>query len=373
MTEPGGVMESVATAAVQIVTDLATGAVTAVGAEVGRTVSVLVRERLGGSADGQAALRAVDERPQDPEAVAGLREAVRAAMVADAEFAARLNAALAGPPPDAAPRQVIGSVVIDGGARVRRTQISLGPMTFNNTPSGRAALTALSVVMAVLLAFAVYGGVRLIAADDGPGATTWEQGPGARWDAGTGTRAPGQGPEGSPASGTPASGTPAAEKLVPLADAAAVESVLPDADGSSLPAGWTQSSAPRVGASSRGDGSTFTGQVKYIPGDGGGIEFHVVAYPSVEKARAGYAAMAPRQSAKVRSLTMPQAGDESRAYTSPQRESFGDSGLTMDRDVSITMVRTGTVVTVIAKIDDSDLLDSLTPMMAARARQAQLT
>ncbi|MFD7505589.1 hypothetical protein [Streptomyces sp. NPDC059850] len=364
-----------ATAAVRIVTDLATGAVTAVGTEVGRTVSVLVRERLGGSADGQAALSAVDDRPQDPEAVTGLRDAVRAAMAADGEFAARLNAALAGPPPpppDAAPRQVVGSVTIDGGARVRRTQISLGPMTFNNTPSGRAALTALSVVMAVLLAFAAYGGVRLIAADDGPGATTWEQGgPGAQWDAGSGTGAPDPDPGGPGSEGTPASGSPAAEKLVPLADAAAVESVLPDADGSSLPAGWTQSSAPRVGASSRGDGSTFTGRVKYIPGDGGGIEFHVVAYPSVEKARAGYAAMAPPRSAEVKSLTMPSAGDESRAYSSPQKQSFGDSGLTMDRDVSVTMVRTGSVVTVIAKIDDSALLDSLTPMMAERARQAQ--
>ncbi|MGW2324692.1 hypothetical protein ACWC5C_02865 [Streptomyces sp. NPDC001700] len=366
-----------ATAAVRIVTDLATGAVTAVGAEVGRTVSVLVRERLGGSADGQAALRAVDDRPQDPEAVAGLTDAVRAVMVADAEFAARLNAALAGPPPpppDAGPRQVVGSVTIDGGARVRRTQISLGPMTFNNTPSGRAALTVLSVVMAVLLAFAAYGGVRLIAADDGPGATTWEQGgPGAQWDTGAGSGAPDPAPDpgGSGSEGTPASGTPAAEKLVPLADAAAVESVLPDADGSSLPAGWTQSSAPRVGASSRSDGSTFTGWVKYIPGDGGGIEFHVLAYPSVEKAHAGYAAMAPPRSAEAKSLTMPSAGDESRAYSSPQKQSFGDSGLTMDRDVSVTMVRTGSVVTVIAKIDDSALLDSLTPMMAERARQAQ--
>ncbi|NEB46954.1 hypothetical protein G3I45_21750, partial [Streptomyces sp. SID339] len=74
--------------AVRVVAGFAGGAAGAVGAEVGQSVSDLVRRRVGADPSGQAALAVVDERPQDPAALAALTEAVRERVAADPEFAA---------------------------------------------------------------------------------------------------------------------------------------------------------------------------------------------------------------------------------------------------------------------------------------------
>ncbi|MFE2275852.1 hypothetical protein ACFXAE_00975 [Streptomyces sp. NPDC059454] len=320
-----------------------------------------MRERIGASPEGQAALQALDEQPQDPQAVAGLHDAVRTAVAADADFAARLTSALAGPPPATAPTQVTSSVVIGGGARVNRNTISLGPVTFSNSPSGRTALTVLCVLLVALLGLAVYGGAQLITPDDSPDASpgTARQKPGAGKDGGSDSGGPGQTSE-----------DPAKAPWASLTDAASVEQVLPD--GASLPAGWTQTRAPSVERSTAKEGGgapDFTGRVDYIPGNGGGIKFFVYAFPSVAKAHEAYTAMTPSQSSDTQPLTMPEAGDESLAYstTRPQNTGLVD----MDRTFNVTITRTGTVITVISKVDNALTLDTLTPMMSDRARRAQ--
>ncbi|MEV0258399.1 hypothetical protein AB0H82_29565 [Streptomyces sp. NPDC050732] len=377
--------------AVRVMTGFAGGAAGAVGAEVGQTVSELVRQRIGGSPSGRAVLDVVEERPQDPEALAALREAVRERVAADPEFAARLAEALAGPPPagpppagpptadpppaepSEPPREYTGSIVIDGGAKVRGSTLSLGPVTFNNTPAGRTALVASLAVLLVLVVLAVYGGTQAFSGEDSPGSDRASV-PGARSqqdEAATGGGSDAE-PGAGPGAGTGAEEVDGAEKPVPLADADAVLSILPDP--TSLSSGWTQSSPPTADVSSLDDGSTFEGSAEYYPSYGMDTQFLVYAYPTEKKAKAAFTEKSREAAGEgAQRLTMPAIGDELIAFS--QTESRGDGYVSETTDY--TLVRTGTVLTVVGGKDTesrsygSDDLQFATQLMSDRARSAQ--
>ncbi|WP_406449839.1 hypothetical protein OG782_11170 [Streptomyces sp. NBC_00876] len=125
-------------------------------------VTDLVRRQIGGSPGGQAALAAVEERPDDPEAVAALEEVVRAGVAENPAFGVQLEVALRGP------QTVINTgIQIGDGAKLGRNQISIGPITVNNTPAARATLATLVAVLVAALVFGVYGVVQA-GRDDGP-------------------------------------------------------------------------------------------------------------------------------------------------------------------------------------------------------------
>ncbi|MFD6435633.1 hypothetical protein [Streptomyces venezuelae] len=378
--------------AVRVVAGFAGGAAGAVGAEVGQSVSDLVRRRVGADPSGQAALAVVDERPRDPDALAALTAAVRERVAADPEFAAGLAQALAQalagappseppppaeppsdlpPPPSDPPRQYTGSIVIDGGAKVRGSTLSLGPVTFNNTPAGRTALVACLAVLVALVVLAVYGGTKAFSGDDSPGGGGVAASGVDAGDAAVGGTGGGSGD----GSGSDAGGGGQGEddwKPEPLADADAVKAVLPDT--TSLASGWTMTSAPSAEASSQEDGSTYEGEAAYQGSYGMDTQFHVVAYPSTDKASAAFRARS-REAAEegARRMTMPAVGDELIAFS--LSESRGEGYVT--ETTNYTMVRTGTVITVVSGKDtesrryDSDDLQSVTQLMSERARSAQ--
>ncbi|MFI7318885.1 hypothetical protein [Streptomyces venezuelae] len=361
--------------AVRVVAGFAGGAAGAVGAEVGQSVSDLVRRRIGADPSGQAALAVVDERPQDPAALAALTEAVRERVAADPEFAAGLAQALARalagpppaepppsdppPPPAEPPQQYRGSIVIDGGAKVRGSTLSLGPVTFNNTPAGRTALVACLAVLAALVVLAVHGGTKAFSGDDSPG--------------GGGVAASGVEAGDAAVGGTGGGGPGAGDwKPEPLADADAVKRVLPGA--TDLTSGWTMTSEPTADVSSQDDGSTYEGKAAYQGSFGMDTRFRVLAYPSTDKASAAFRALRREADEEgARRMTMPAVGDELVAFS--LSESRGEGYVT--ETTNYTMVRTGTVLTVVSGKDtesrryDSDDLRSVTQLMSERARSAQ--
>ncbi|MGW0764109.1 hypothetical protein [Streptomyces sp. NPDC002676] len=308
-------------------------------------------------------------QPDDPAAIAGLREELSARVTADQDFAAALAAALApvlaGPPPAAPPmRDIRNSVVIDGGSRVRGNTIAIGPVTFNNTPAGRTALGAVCVALAALVALLVYGGIHVV--DNGSG----------NGEARGGGSAQGQG---QPAvgftvggSGNDAAGDGRTGAAKPLTDAEAVRSVLPDAG--SLPSGWTEQTAPTADASSQDDGSTFEAEAEYLGRYSMDTQFAVYAYPDEKTARAAFDAKTRKaQQQGADTLTMPRIGDQTAAFSISTSQGVGYETETSRN----TMVRTGTVLTIVVGNDnesrsyDSTDLEDLTRLLSDRARNAQ--
>ncbi|WP_409237763.1 hypothetical protein [Streptomyces sp. PA5.6] len=379
--------------AVRVVAGFAGGAAGAVGAEVGQSVSDLVRRRVGASPSGQAALAVVDERPQDPAALAALTEALRERVAADPEFAAglaqALAQALAGPPPSEpppppgpptsseppreppeSPRQYTGGIVIDGGAKVRGSTLSLGPVTFNNTPGGRTAFVACLAVLAALVVLAVYGGTQAFGGDDSPGGGGVAASGVEAGDAAVGGTGDGSGAGSGEGSGERAGGGDWEPE--PLADADAVKQVLPGT--TDLASGWTMSSPPSADVSSQDDGSTYEGEAEYLPSYGMDTRFRVLAYPSADKASAAFRARSQEVAEEgARRMTMPAVGDELIAFS--LSESRGEGYVT--ETTNYTMVRTGTVITFVSGKDtesrhyDSGDLQFVTRLMSERARSAQ--
>lgn len=108
-----------ASAAVQLVVAAVTGAGTAIGTETVQAVSGLVRERLGDSEQGQAALTGLGQTPDDSTAADRLRVALRAALEEDPTFAQGLNALLevpSRPPSHRRPPEVWSSGAATGCA-----------------------------------------------------------------------------------------------------------------------------------------------------------------------------------------------------------------------------------------------------------------
>ncbi|QKW08006.1 hypothetical protein HUT18_18075 [Streptomyces sp. NA04227] len=374
--------------AVRVVTGLSSGAATGVGTEIGQTVAGLVREKLSRSSEGQHALDATEERPQDPETVARLREAVAAHLTEDPDFAARLTAALAGPPPGEAPRQYHHSVVIDGGSKVRGNTISLGPVTFNNTPSGRTALALAALALAVLAGLLVFTATELVDSDDGrgsngpaaqhPGGTggpAGEDGEGSGSGSGNGGASEGEagdGDAGGSDGGASAGGLDGDAAMAPLTSADRLLEVLPDT--ASLPTGWTELTAPSADVSGEDDGSTYRGEAEYAGTYSMETDFIVAAFPDTDAARRAFDTWSEEaRTDGATPLAMPRIGDETFAFALTENRGDGYNANT----TRCTLVRTGTVLTAIVGEDnesrryDSQDLESMTRLLSTRALTAQ--
>lgn len=374
---------SMALSAVQILTGLATGVATAVGSEAGRAVGELVRARLGTTEDGRAALDGVSADPADPSAVQDLQEAIREALAADPDFRARMAVALAGPPPAAPPAQTVspqytGSIIIGSGSKVRSSQISLGPLTINNTRAGRASLAGIAALLVALLALGLYRGVQLIIGDGSSGRAAGES---------SGPKAP---------TATPSKSAPAASDAPGpvVRDEARAAQILPDA--ASLPQGWAVASGSptteqcrrgRVGISKDREshyvcktGPVLDLQSGYVPGPEvsyNKVYVEVLAYPSVAAAAEGYVGVEAEnadsnEAKQVTQVALPSYGDESSAVTMmgtvPGSGSHLSEGLAVARCGSL-------VVRVIVSDDDGstvdlDALNAFTRTVATRAQQA---
>ncbi|MGW3928594.1 hypothetical protein ACWECC_10875 [Streptomyces microflavus] len=319
-------------AVVQIFTQVAGGTVAAVGSGVGQLVSDLVRERLSSSESGRSAIQAVEARPADPETAAGLRALLQTEMDADPDFARQVAAALsAGPPPTEPPRQVSGSITIDGATVKGRNTISLGPVTFNNTRNTRFSLLAAALVFIALVAMGLYSGVRVLTTED-PG----RQNP-----------------------------------ATPLSDTVARQ-VLPDL--ASLPEAWTQPEEPDIGGAHLPEsaGLSYFVSADFLMGDPeANLSISVAAFTSAEKAHAWYLRNQERigEDANGSSEPLLSVGDESSADSYPSGNG--------EKSGSAILLRVGTVL---MTVDGKDIdgrpfngtwLKNLGEMMAERAQQAQ--
>lgn len=365
---------SMALSAVQVLTAMATGA----GTEAGRALGDVVRARLGTSDEGRAALAGVSADPADPAAAQGLQEAIREAIAADPEFQGRVAAALAGPSPAAPPDCTIshsyeGSIVIGAGSKVRRSQISLGPLTINNTRSARVSLTAAAALLLALLALAAYGGAQVIAGDDSPGVSS-----------GTSPRSP------RTASSTP---SPSGDTSVPVVrDAALAQQILPGPK--SLPDGWAFAGGSpqkdtcrngRVGTEKDGTlryickGSLLDLTAWYDPGAAAGfdkVHIEVVTYSSHDAAAQGYlgekAEEANNPPSGVTEEKLPSYCEHS-AFFSVAYPGILDG---VDRGQARSVVHCGTVMFSVYVMNehgssvDLDTLSALSQTVATRTQQA---
>ncbi|MFJ2770442.1 hypothetical protein [Streptomyces sp. NPDC087300] len=254
---------------------MAAQALTAAASGAANTAaSELVRDRLGRSARGRAALDAVAEAPDDPEASGSARAALADEIDADAEFAGRLAVLLHAPS-----HQYTGSVVMTG-SKVTRSQIALGPVTINNTRTGRLALVTGVLLVVLVVGIAVYGAVRLFGTTDGDA----DDPPRGGSSASAGER--------SGAGGRTAALPPTTET---------VRRILPDRasmDTTEFP--WA--GAPEVRTSAAGlplcraapaceKGATAAGAVEFGRGEDKGenkAEFLVLAFPDEATARLAY-------------------------------------------------------------------------------------
>ncbi|MFJ7200957.1 MULTISPECIES: hypothetical protein [unclassified Streptomyces] len=321
--------------------------------------------------------------PADPAAAQGLQEAIHEAIAADPEFQSRVAAALAGPSPASPPAYTIShsykdSIVIGAGSKVRRSQISLGPLTINNTRSARVSLTAAAALLLALLALAAYGGAQVITGDDSPGVSS------------------GNSPRSSrTASSAPSAPSPSGGASVPvLRDAASAEQILPGPE--SLPDGWAfASGSPQKDTCRNGRvGSEKDGTLHYIckdsllnltawydPGAAAGfdkVHIEVVTYSNYDAAAEGYLGQ------KAEEANNPPSGvtEESLPFYCERSAFFsvvypGISGLDgVDRAEARSVVRCGTVMfSIYVKNEhgssiDLDTLTALTQTVATRAQQA---
>ncbi|MER5276942.1 hypothetical protein ABT025_14435 [Streptomyces sp. NPDC002809] len=213
--------DAVVAEAVRAIAGMANGAAAAVGTGVGQMVADLVRRQVGSSPGGQAALAAVEERPLDPEAATALEEVVRAGIAENPAFGVQLEVALRGP------QTVINTgIQIGDGAKLRRNQISIGPVTVNNTPAARATLTTLVIVVVAALIFGIYGVVQA-GKDDAPLSQP-------------GTSVPEGGPDSQDATSGEVSATGGSGASAPDARSLTSGELDQVLGGLELPAGWTK-------------------------------------------------------------------------------------------------------------------------------------
>ncbi|MFJ1802244.1 hypothetical protein [Streptomyces sp. NPDC088180] len=321
-------------AVVQLITQLAGGTAAAVGTGLGHEVSVMVRERLGGSERGRLAVRAVDEQPEDAEAVGELRSLIQSEVDTDPDFARRIAAAMPPSMPTEPPVAMLGSIRIDGATMRGHNTISLGPVTFNNTRNVRSSLIAAALVFVGLVALGVYGGTRLIA-DHNP-----EQ-----------------------------------QKAVTALSPDMLRRIVPGTG--SLPAKWTRPEPPEpAGHLTRRGGLVEGSAVDFLMGEPEAeLSIVVLGFDAAQNASSAW-----RQSTKVRDprgeleksgmmVEMPKIADEMWAVAGPEA---GDSPAG-----GAVIMRVGTVLISINGLDTdkeafaTHRMEAIATMMADRAQQAQ--
>ncbi|GAA3148745.1 hypothetical protein GCM10017687_77590 [Streptomyces echinatus] len=143
-----------------LLTQASNGAAGAIGGAAGAEASRLVRERLGSSSEGRAAL---DPENGDPDEAA---RQVTAVLNADPGFAGRLERLheAAQRQPSAAPYAGRDIYQASVGERAKNNTIAFGPLTLRKDRAP-ITVTALLLVVALVLGFAVYGLVQALSGD----------------------------------------------------------------------------------------------------------------------------------------------------------------------------------------------------------------
>ncbi|MEU3600033.1 hypothetical protein ABZ714_15125 [Streptomyces sp. NPDC006798] len=329
-------------------TGTSTGTGSATGAGTVPAVVRLVRERLGESESGRAALTGLGVSPRDPAAADRLGTALREAVGSDPEFGRRLATLLTAPPPPAEPPgrppNPSGTATGDPAG-----ELSLGPLTISTTRGGAGALLATVACVLGIVVLAVYGGAKALDGDEAAGGS----------GRGGGTAARPGGPDGR---------FDGRDRSV-LKDRDVVASILPGLDA--VPGGWTVESAPEVAQGTEcppvATRMSACGTVSYLAPETDNVaSFHVIGFPDVTAARQFYREM---KETKPPSVALPALGDESHAY-----EQDGEA----PKEVH-SVVRSGTVVVgVIYEIEaeswtetyGADHLEILTGTLTERLRQA---
>ncbi|MEV5972278.1 hypothetical protein [Streptomyces sp. NPDC051921] len=147
-----------------VVIATATGAATGLGEGMGAVVAEAVRSRLRTTDRGRVALERLDDDPAAPGVREEAQDVLREEIEADPEWRDRLQVQLTSRSTQTT-TQTTGSVVINGG-RVSRSQITLGPLTVNNTSGGRAVLAVALVLVLALVSLGTYGVVQIVTSDD---------------------------------------------------------------------------------------------------------------------------------------------------------------------------------------------------------------
>ncbi|MEU2227744.1 hypothetical protein [Streptomyces sp. NPDC018347] len=297
-----------AAAAVGVVAAAITGAATRVGEQAGAAVTQVVRDRLGASDHGRAALAGLDETGASPEAQAG----ASAILAEEIKTDPRLRHALA---LHLSPPHAHGDVVIDRSRMRGDNPILVGSGTINfKKPTSAAGMVALVLAVLVVLAvivLAVYGGSRVLGSDDsadsrhGSASATAGENDGSTSSGGSGKR----------------SITPRALTV------AEVKDVVPGYED--LPSGWTVFSErngfrlKEAEATGCNRGTAIYENPKMNSGNLR-VSYAVTACRDVHKVIDGYArelksANGPKDTRSDKSeetrITMPRCGDESFATT----------------------------------------------------------
>ncbi|MFD7864005.1 hypothetical protein [Streptomyces sp. NPDC057682] len=336
------------------------GAAGAIGGAAGAEASRLVRERLGSSPEGRAAL---DPADGDPDEAARLLTTV---LTEDPAFARRLEQLheAARQRPSAAPsagRDVYQATI---GDRSRHNTIAFGPLTLRKD---RAPLTvtALLLVVTLVLGFAVYGIVQALGGDDGVPLSATGGASGAMDGDGSGVDAEQR-----------ENGTGRGGKTAPVTDLELAKGILPDLR--SMPSGWSVSEAaetegkPDICSDDCG-GLLSKGQVIYEPsGTSDLASILVETYESADAAATGYETRVRDIGAGdgIASMSLDQLGDVSAAFS---RKEYTGSAYKYSM---ASVVRAGTVVIRVAYGGGYDELNSsvltgIAGMVTERARQAQ--
>uniref|UniRef100_UPI00210A1239 hypothetical protein n=1 Tax=Streptomyces griseus TaxID=1911 RepID=UPI00210A1239 len=276
----------------------------------------------------------LNQAPEDPAAQDTARSVVQEEIEADPQLRRQLQLQLTAPGTNAT-----GSLLITD-SQVSRSTIALGPLTINNTRSGRAVIALVAALLLALVVLAVYGGTRLIMVDDSP----------------------------------KSSQDYSARHAVRTLDVSEVKRVVPDL--TSMPSGWERSGSLEAGKDEEtgcsgaqerfstnnwNDGSTRTVWA----------EFTVQSCPSAaltakgfEETRSGVA-----NNNKASEISLPELGDQRAAITHYNAD--------LDETTAVALVRVGTVLVELEYDpvpDDpgwSREFGQLASMVAARAQQVQ--
>lgn len=330
-----------ATTAVEAVAQVAAAAATAAGGAIGGMAVDLVRSRLSSVDQGEEAVVAVEQTPDDPDARSRLREKLSEVLSEDPAFAAYLASVLA-PPKPTEPPTIVGSINVDRGSRARGTFV-LGNQAVTKIRKGDPGALMAVVAAVVVMALMVYGIARLATGDDGPPPP----------DAGHG--------------------------VTVLKDSAMVKAVVPDLH--SMPSSWTSSSQTSLTSGTAAchdlgedqcEGILSVAQASFDNPYDQSADFVVAAWASADDAQRFYDRITRqvKQASGTTPVAMPAVGDQSLAIERSSEKS-NKSGE--------TYVHVGTTVVAVSEGSKQEYygdyqlstLEALTQMVAERAQEAQ--
>ncbi|MGW2390190.1 hypothetical protein ACWCYK_11910 [Streptomyces lydicamycinicus] len=351
--------DGLASVVMSALTGLASGAGTGLGTAATDEVRRLARERLSSSGGGSATLAQLDEAPSAPGVQEEARAYLATAITSDPEFARKLLEVLQ--PTHVRAGSDINTITIGGG--VKKSTITIGPVTLQNTPGVRASLTAIVAALAVLIALLLYEGVRGLT-DDG---TDKPSSLGA------------SGGNGSNPGALSGGGGGTARKKLPITERGHLEAVLPGVD--SILSGWSLKTPADTfsgkACTTSCAGLLWESRVTFTdPGVNNVAVFRVLSYRTEKAAEAGYkdfltgAAEPTDDGLQSRAMSMSAVGEQTAAFAT---EGFRGNATTYQM---ASINRAGTVVSRIVygggtRELDTNVLLAFTRMIDERARQAQ--